>query len=166
MQLGEKIGGLTQQVKFRIQNAGSIQMANTGSAASLTMFNGTGHAMVVYANGGNKIFQLQNNGLLRAREIKVDVDNWPDYVFDEGYNLPKLTSVAKFIKANQHLPGVPSAIETEANGLNLGDMQKIHMQKIEELTLYMIEMDEKMTAMEKRMNELEKENNNLKKGIK
>jgi len=163
MQLGVKVGALTQTVKFRIQNKGSIQTSNSGSAPSLMMNNGTGHAAVIYANNGIKILQLEDNGMLRAREIKVDQNTWADYVFDKNYKLSSLKSVAKYINKNHHLPGVPTAKEIEADGLNLGDMQKIQMEKIEELYLHLIEMDEKMSVMETRMNELERENSELKK---
>ena len=151
IQLGVKIGTSAQTVRFKITNSGTVMMYNNG-----------GHSLIAYDDAGDKILQLENSGVLRSREVRVNEDAWPDYVFDKNYKLPKLTDVAKFIKKNNHLPGVPTAQEIKNDGLNLGDMQTIQMQKIEELTLYLIEMDEKINAMEKRMDELEKENQKLK----
>ncbi|WP_343536109.1 hypothetical protein [Sphingobacterium thalpophilum] len=84
---------------------------------------------------------LSVNGKIRAHEIKVETANWPDYVFSEDYKLPSLKETAQFIRENKHLPGVPKAEEIQENGLSLGEMNKILMQKIEELTLHLIEKD-------------------------
>jgi hypothetical protein len=85
--------------------------------------------------------KLAVNGLIHAKEIKVDLLSWPDYVFDKEYDLPTLAEVAKSIAANGHLPNVPSAKEIETSGLELGKLTKIQQEKIEELTLYLIEQD-------------------------
>jgi len=99
--------------------------------------------------------KLSVNGKIRAQEIKVETANWPDYVFAEGYQLPSLEETAKFIKENKHLPGVPKASEVEENGLSLGEMNRILMQKVEELTLHMIEKDKRIEALERRMDKRE-----------
>lgn len=86
--------------------------------------------------------KLSVNGKIRAHEIKVEstASTWPDYVFEEEYDLPSLKSTADFIKANKHLPGVPTAKDVEKDGISVGEMNKILLKKIEELTLHMIEM--------------------------
>lgn len=89
----------------------------------------------------NPTEKLAVNGKIRATEIKVDSGPWPDYVFDEDYKLTPLKDVEAFINENKHLPGVPKAKEIEENGLSLGEMNKILMQKVEELTLHMIRLD-------------------------
>jgi hypothetical protein len=147
LRLGVKNGSLAETVRFKIGGTGTV-----------TMYNHGGHSLIAYNDAGTKILQLENSGMLRAREIKVDEASWPDYVFDKNYKLPKLKDVAKYIDENHHLPGVPSAAEIEADGLNLGDMQNIQMQKIEELTLYMIEMEKRIEALEKENEELKKLN--------
>ena len=96
--------------------------------------------------------KVEVNGNIRAKEIKVETANWPDYVFAEGYQLPSLQETARYIEANKHLPGVPKAAEIEQNGLSLGEMNKILMQKIEELTLHMIDKDKRIEALEKKLN--------------
>ncbi|MBB6236407.1 hypothetical protein HDC90_001019 [Pedobacter sp. AK013] len=95
--------------------------------------------------------KLSVNGNIRAKEIKVEATNWPDYVFEEGYNIGTLKGLESYIKANKHLPGIPSAKEIEANGLELGEMVKMQQKKIEELTLHLIEKD-KLLSIEKEMN--------------
>lgn len=77
-------------------------------------------------------------------------------VFDAQYELPSLEELDTYVKSAHHLPGVPSAAVVEKEGLDLGEMQKIQMQKIEELTLYMIAMKAENDLLKKRMAELEK----------
>lgn len=90
-------------------------------------------------NGSIRGSSLDVEGLVRAHEIKV-LTSWADFVFEEDYALPSLDEVELHIQENGHLPGVPSASEVEKNGLDLGQSQALLMQKIEELTLYMIEL--------------------------
>lgn len=88
--------------------------------------------------------KLAVNGSIRAKEIKVEASPWPDYVFDASYKLPDLKVTEQFIKANKHLPEIPSASEVEKDGINLGEMNAKLLRKIEELTLYMIELNKKV----------------------
>jgi hypothetical protein len=97
-------------------------------------------------NLGNEKFSV--NGTIRAKEIKVEAINWPDYVFEEGYQPASLEETEVFIKANKHLPGIPSAAEVAKEGISLGEMNVLMMKKIEELTLHVIalkkQLDEQM----------------------
>ncbi|MDD3050524.1 MAG: hypothetical protein PHR06_05195 [Candidatus Cloacimonetes bacterium] len=81
--------------------------------------------------------------------------NWPDYVFEEDYNLSSLEEVENFVKANKHLPGVPSAREIEEGNLSLGEMQASLMKKVEELTLYLIELRKQNSELKTRLDDLE-----------
>ncbi|GAB3423650.1 hypothetical protein [Niabella aquatica] len=85
--------------------------------------------------------KLSVNGKIRAKEIKVETSNWPDYVFKPSYQLMPLQEVSHFITQNGHLPGVSSAKEVEQNGIDLGANQAVLLKKIEELTLYVIEQN-------------------------
>lgn len=129
---------------------------------------GWNHSMDIKANGNayfkgnmgigtaiNSAYMLSVNGKIRAKEIKVEAD-WSDFVFEDDYNLRSLKEVESFIKENKHLPDVPSEKEVTENGVDLGAMQSTLLQKIEELTLYVIEQD-------KRIEKLEQENAELKK---
>jgi len=120
--------------------------------------------LVVYDFNNNKLFQVQNDGLVRAKEVKVDLDyaNWPDYVFEKDYKMISLEQIAKYIVKYKHLPGVPSAQKIKTEGLSLGKMQTILMQKIEELTLYAINQNTQIKDLEKNVTTLEKENKQLK----
>lgn len=129
----------------------------------------TGRLMITgqgnhYINGGNVGIGITNpgeklsvNGNIRAREIKVQATNWPDYVFEEGYRVGTLEALESYIKANKHLPGMPSAKDVEANGIAVSEMLKLQQQKIEELTLHLIEKEKNIDALVKRVELLEAE---------
>jgi hypothetical protein len=88
-----------------------------------------------------KNYKLAIAGKAIAEEIVVKLQaNWPDYVFEKDYNLRSLFEVENFINTNKHLPEVPAAKEMEANGVNLGEMNMLLLKKVEELTLYVIEL--------------------------
>lgn len=85
--------------------------------------------------------RLSVNGNIRAHQIKVEVANWPDYVFDPSYKIRSLDETEQFIKQYGHLPEVPNATEVQKDGVSLGEMNKILLKKIEELTLQMIDLN-------------------------
>jgi len=161
-QLGKKVGGLAEEIRFIVNNDGSVELTNVGGNAAITINNGTGHAIVVKDNSGNKIAQLDGDGLFKARSIRVDLNTWADHVFDQNYKLMSLKEIKQFITENGHLPDVPKASEIESKGLDLGEMQRIQMQKIEELTLHLIQLDERLQTSETRIKALENENKMLK----
>lgn len=102
-----------------------------------------------------KDYRLAVNGKIRAQEIKVETANWPDYVFGKDYQLPSLPETEKYIKEKGHLPGIPSAEEVKANGIDLGEMNAKLLQKIEELMLHLIEI--KKENNEERANNIEQQ---------
>lgn len=97
------------------------------------------------------VFRVFSNGEAHSKSMKVVISPgfWADYVFDEDYKLLSLTEVENYIKENKHLPNVPSADEVETNGNNLGEMDAILLRKIEELTLYIIELEKKVNQLSK-----------------
>ena len=97
----------------------------------------------------NPSYKLSVNGNIRSKEVVVEI-GWADYVFNKKYKLKPLIEVEKFIEQNKHLPGIPSAAAIEKNGLNLGDTQKKMMEKIEELTLYIIQLNKRIEELEKK----------------
>jgi hypothetical protein len=103
-------------------------------------------------------YQLYVEKGIRTEKVKVDVKNgnWPDFVFEDNYTLPSLMEVEQFITTNKHLPNVPSAAEVEQNGVDLGEMDKILLQKIEELTLYTIEQQKQIELLKKELELLKK----------
>jgi len=86
--------------------------------------------------------KLSVNGNIRAREIKVETANWPDYVFNQEYRVPSLEEVDEFIQKNKHLPDVPKAEIVEKEGYSLSEMDKVLLKKIEEMTLQLIQLNE------------------------
>jgi len=102
-----------------------------------------------------KGFKLAVNGSIRAKEIKVENANWPDYVFAPSHNLILLENLESYILQHKHLPEIPSAAEVNQNGFNLGEMDAKLLRKIEELTLYIITQDKEMKAMKSRIDKLE-----------
>jgi hypothetical protein len=101
---------------------------------------------------------------MAAREIIV-TQTGADYVFDPAYRLGPLSEVADYIKENHHLPDVPSAQEMQKNGASVGDMQAKLLAKVEELTLHMIEADERSKRDEERNKSLEQQNRELQERI-
>jgi len=95
-------------------------------------------------------------GKVKCNEIEVLNPSWPDFVFDAGYNLRPLSEVENFISLNKHLPDVPSAEAISTNGANLGELNATLLQKVEELTLYMIQLQKDNDALKARVSNLEK----------
>ncbi|MBA3704973.1 MAG: hypothetical protein H0W84_03460 [Bacteroidetes bacterium] len=94
-------------------------------------------------------YKLVVNGDIRTKKVVVET-GWSDFVFEENYKLKPLEEVETFIKQNGHLPEIPSANDVECNGGDLGELVKLQMQKIEELTLYIIEQNKRIGALEKK----------------
>ena len=92
-------------------------------------------------------YRLAVNGNIRAKEIRVNT-GWSDFVFEEDYSLPTLSEVESHIKAHKHLPDIPSAAEVEAEGVELGVISSKLLQKVEELTLYVIDQEKRIAALE------------------
>ena len=98
-------------------------------------------------------YKLDVIGTIRAREVKVDLDG-ADFVFDDNYSLRTLEEVEQFVKDNKHLPEIEPAKEMKQNGTELGKLNTKLLQKIEELTLYMIEMNKEVKALRSENTEL------------
>lgn len=98
-------------------------------------------------------FRLAVNGKIRAKEIVVEA-GWADYVFEPDYELMPLSEVKAFIDDHGHLPDVPSAGTVAAEGVSLGESQSTLLRKIEELTLHLIAVDERLQALQTENQEL------------
>jgi hypothetical protein len=89
-------------------------------------------------------YKLVVDGQVKCKKLRVDLQNWGDYVFDSSYNLMDLKNLEKYITENKHLPGMPTAEEVEKDGVDLGEMVKLQQVKIEELTLLLIQLQKQM----------------------
>ncbi|WP_422008189.1 hypothetical protein [Roseivirga pacifica] len=125
------------------------------------------NALLILDGTGN----LMVKGHLESQKVKVTATpgSVPDYVFSANYELKTLNEVEDFIKANSHLPNIPSAREIETNGQDVGELQLKLLEKIEELTLYVIEQENKLTEVERLKNKnliLEEKNQELEEKLK
>lgn len=149
--------------------------ANGYSVKAFVEFYDTGNGAVVpqlfgssfqWQRNGTHLFYLDGNvgvgtevpteklsvkGKIRAQEIKVETANWPDYVFKKDYELRSLDSLRLFIQENGHLPEVPNADSVESEGISLGEMNKVLLKKIEELTLYLLEKDKEIAEIKREL---------------
>ncbi|PYF74189.1 hypothetical protein [Pedobacter nutrimenti] len=101
----------------------------------------------------NSGYKLDINGKIRANEIVVNTSG-ADFVFEENYKLKSLSEVEAFVKEHKHLPGVNSANEMQKEGVALSEFQTTLLQKIEELTLHLIEQNKRLKKQEKQIREL------------
>lgn len=103
-------------------------------------------------------YKLAVDGKIIAEELKVQLSgDWPDYVFQSDYQLASLEEVEAHIQTNGHLPNIPSATEVEENGIAVGDMQRRMMEKIEELTLHLIEQNKQIKSLQEELSSLKKQ---------
>ena len=103
-----------------------------------------------------------NGGVMSTRVSVMDVDEWPDYVFGKDYERMSLYELEEYIGLNHHLPEVPSAEEVSEQGIDLGEMNAILLQKVEELTLHVIELQKQIDAQQNKIDLQQNEINELK----
>jgi hypothetical protein len=163
--------GLNDYSRFLFANSGTSRYWGIAGKSSnvatsidrLSFYTSTGVEPMVMTGDGyvtvpgkmgigtvNSLYKFSVNGTIRSTEVIVE-NGWADYVFDKKYKLKSLEDVEKFIEQNKHLPGIPSATEIQTNGLKLGEVQSKMMQKIEELTLYIIEQNKRIELLEKKL---------------
>jgi len=131
-----------------MSNRGFIGIGTTNPTVMLDV---NGEIKATSATIPTIIGNTQINGTICAEEIYVQLTPcWPDYVFSKDYKLLPLVDVEQFIKENKHLPNIPSSAEVEANGVELGAMNAILLQKVEELTLYIIQMEKRVAELEQK----------------
>ncbi len=143
---------------------------DVNSSGSL-MITGAGNHYIQNGNLGigttSPDSKLTVKGKIHAEEVKVDLNiPAPDYVFEKTYKLKPLSQVEDFLKQNKHLPDIPSAKTMKEEGIGLAEMQMKLLQKIEELTLYIIDQNKKIEAQGLKIAEQEKQYKELKTGLK
>uniref|UniRef100_UPI004049BFE9 hypothetical protein n=1 Tax=Flavobacterium sp. TaxID=239 RepID=UPI004049BFE9 len=114
----------------------------------------TGFGIFPTTSGASSVssYKLFVEGGILAEEVRVSLKStWADYVFNTDYNLKTIDALEAFIAENGHLPNVPKAAIVEADGINIAEMARIQMEKIEELTLYIIELNKKIEALESKL---------------
>ena len=147
----------------------AVQNRNVGTHTGIISFwtrkNGTATApkMTLDENGKVGIGTtapdqlLTVNGTIHSKEVEVDLSvPAPDYVFEKEYKLPPLDSIKIYIERNKHLPEIPSAKVMEADGMQLGEMNMLLLKKVEELTLQLILVNEKLEKQQVMIEKLTK----------
>lgn len=133
-------------------NSAAADLFLQHSAGNLILCGNNQGAVSIGLSSGASIptgYRLAVNGKVITEELKVQLSgNWPDYVFADHYNLKSFDHLRSFIAENKHLPNIPPAAEVEKNGIEVGDMQKRMMEKIEELTLYILELESRVKKLE------------------
>lgn len=146
-------------------------VTNSDGSFSIKNPSGTNHFVIkndkiaIGTNDFSGNHKLRVEGSIGAREIKVEATGWSDFVFENNYDLRTLEEVEQHINENGHLPEIPSEAEVKDNGINLGEMDAKLLRKIEELTLYVIEMNKQMKSQNERVEQLETQNAELKSKI-
>ncbi|MCL6218464.1 tail fiber protein [Zunongwangia pacifica] len=141
-------------------NVGSYsELGSESLTTAMSIFQGGNIGIGTFTTGSHK---LAVEGSIGAREIKVEASGWSDFVFENDYNLRTLEEVEEHIVEKGHLPEIPNEAEVTENGINLGEMDAKLLQKIEELTLYLIEQNKQNQAQQAKIEQLEKELNALK----
>ncbi|MBX2895413.1 MAG: hypothetical protein KF763_08215 [Cyclobacteriaceae bacterium] len=155
--------GERTQFYFEGDSNHRIDIYNNANQVNIR-FNSDG---VSFLNGGNVgigtatpgSFKLAVAGKIAANEeVRVFIAGtsvFPDYVFNPGYQLPNLEETEKYIKENRHLPEVPSATEIEKEGMSLNQMNILLLKKVEELTLYLIEIKKENKELKERIENIE-----------
>lgn len=129
--------------------------AKNNSPVERMRLTSTGNLLVGQTGQVNPVYKLDVAGSVRANEVVVNT-NGADFVFEKNYRLRNLKELDCFIKRNHHLPEIPSAGEMEARGVGIGELNKRLLQKVEELTLYLIKKDKQLRLQDKRIKALER----------
>jgi hypothetical protein len=149
-----------------------ILSRNNGAESNLYMQRDGGHLLLCGTKSGQVAIGIDNlnnlpspdfllavDGKIISEEVRVQlVEDWPDYVFHSDYPLRPLDDLAKDISTLGHLPGIPAAAEVERNGFELGEMQRRLLEKVEELTLYVIQLNEMNALLQKEIELLKTQN--------
>ncbi|HPS51757.1 MAG TPA: hypothetical protein PK892_13705, partial [Bacteroidales bacterium] len=161
-----KFGGVFQCLQSANVGGNTVNVSLFDYSNKSLKFGGNGLSDVLFSNSGYVGIgttvapaagvKLAVNGKVNCKEVEVTLTGWSDKVFDKNYNLLPLNEVESFINANNHLPGVPSEKEVMSKPANLGEMDALLLQKIEELTLYMIDLKKENDLLKAKINSLEK----------
>ena len=136
--------------KYMIQNGISdVEFKNNGN----TYFKNTGAVGIGVTTIPTGV-KLAVNGKVNCKEVEVTLSGWSDFVFNNNYKLKSLYEVESFINENKHLPDVPSETEVLQKGNNLGQMDALLLQKIEELTLYVIQLKKENDALKEKFDQM------------
>jgi hypothetical protein len=148
---------------YASSSSGATAILNVGSSAKpnalnintngVAIFDAIGSTGSVFRvrNQGYDLFALRYDGVAFAREVVVTLLAFPDYVFAKDYKLLSLDEVKNFVKENRRLPNMPSAKQIEKDGASIGEIQRLTVEKVEELYLYIFQLEEKIEELNKQI---------------
>ncbi|MFC7526934.1 hypothetical protein ACFQRK_23460 [Parapedobacter sp. GCM10030251] len=143
-------------IRTHTEGAGNVSLRfqtgyGVGNLADRMVINNIGNVGIGTTSPKER---LSVNGNIRAKEIKVEMANWPDYVFQEDYNLMPLADLESYIDTYGHLPGIPTTEEAETEGVELAEMNRKLLEKVEELTLYILEQQREINQLKEKTKKL------------
>jgi hypothetical protein len=140
----------TNNLTFELKADGAMNISNGTSR----IFHLGTEGSLELKSGSLQTFKVETNGMIRGRRMKLDLNTWADYVFEPEYKLMPLSEVEAFVKAEKHLPNVPSEQELKSDGADVMELNKILMEKVEELTLYLIQQNKDTEALKMQLETL------------
>src|SRR6185503_13022233 len=147
-----------------VSGTGNLDIFDQTTNAYRFTINSSGNIGIGTTSPGS--YMLAVNGNVHARQVNVDVTGWGDYVFKSNYVLAPLSMVKAYVDQYHHLPEIPSEQQIAKDGLNLGEMNKLLVKKVEELTLYLIKKDQQIKAQNERIDRLEETQKRILKKLK
>lgn len=148
------LGSCSAQSSAIATNAdGSVTLFNNGNSTQKVTVTPNGNVGIGKANPTDK---LEVNGQIHAKSVKVDLQEWADFVFEEGYDLVPLGEIEAYIQVHGRLPQIPSEVQVVTEGIDLGTMNRLLLQKVEELTLHLIAKDKEITRLQKQFSTIDK----------
>ncbi len=149
---------------WTMDNYGNISFTTglTGVQGLESSVYGSGVSGLSVRGNGSEVFRVDSEGFVQAKKLKLRLTGWSDFVFRSGYHLRPLEELEAFIAENEHLPDVPSEAEVLEEGVEVGAMQSVLLQKIEELTLYIIDQNKQLKTQDQQLKDQESEIDQLK----
>lgn len=151
-----------------VAQSGAVRTQNSDGTTTLLQNDSEATSIYISKDGNlgigkkNPTDKLEVNGQIHARSVKVDLEKWADTVFEKDYNLLRLREIEAYIFKNGHLPEVPSEKTVLKEGIELGEMNRLLLQKIEELTLHLIEKEKQIDQLADSVRNLKAAVTNLK----
>jgi hypothetical protein len=144
--------------RLAIMEDGKVAVGTMAPSARLTVNSTVTENALDVSASGTVNFRVKSTGYVYARDLTVQATAFPDYVFAKTYKLMPLTEVNAFIQKNSRLPEMPSAVEVEKNGMSVSQVNTLLVKKVEELTLYVIKLQEQSTKLQEQVTKLESKN--------
>jgi len=148
------IGTMAPEMKLHIEGSGAdmLKVSSNGNSALRVLGNRdviVDHKLMINTAIGKPGYEVSVNGRIACEELLVEAsEDWPDYVFSKDYSLMSLKDLHHYLEEHNHLPGIPSAADVEKSGVKVAEMQKGLLEKIEELTLYIINLESRIQELE------------------